>query len=38
MSNERVAVVTGAKKGIGFAAVKDLCKKFNGIIYLTGIL
>lgn len=32
----RVAVVTGASKGIGFALVKALCKRFNGIVYLTS--
>ena len=36
MSNEKIAVVTGANKGIGYAIVKELRKKFNGIIYLTG--
>ncbi|KAI8427304.1 hypothetical protein MSG28_001891 [Choristoneura fumiferana] len=32
----KVAVVTGANKGIGFAIVKGLCKKFNGTVYLTS--
>ena len=35
--NNKVAVVTGANKGIGYAIVKELSKKFNGLIYLTGI-
>ena len=35
--NNRVAVVTGANKGIGYAIVKELSKKFNGLVYLTGI-
>lgn len=34
--SEQVATVTGANKGLGFAIVKGLCKKFNGIIYLTS--
>lgn len=33
---EKVAVVTGANKGIGFSVVKGLCQKFNGIVYLTS--
>ncbi|XP_075217594.1 carbonyl reductase [NADPH] 1-like [Lycorma delicatula] len=33
---ERVAVVTGANKGIGYAIVKGLCKKFKGKVYLTS--
>lgn len=28
--------MTGSNKGIGFAIVKGLCKKFNGIVYLTA--
>lgn len=32
----RVAVVTGANKGIGFAIVKALCQKFDGVVYLTS--
>jgi carbonyl reductase 1 len=37
MSNiARVAIVTGANKGIGYAIVKDLAKHFDGTIYLTG--
>ncbi|XP_022080040.1 carbonyl reductase [NADPH] 3-like isoform X2 [Acanthaster planci] len=34
---ERVVVVTGANKGIGFAIVRALCKQLdNGIVYLTA--
>ncbi|XP_075985287.1 carbonyl reductase [NADPH] 1-like [Anticarsia gemmatalis] len=33
---EKVAVVTGANKGLGFAIVKGLCQKYDGIVYLTG--
>ncbi|XP_066586250.1 carbonyl reductase [NADPH] 3-like [Prorops nasuta] len=36
MANQKVAVVTGSNKGIGFAIVKNLCEKFNGIVYLTA--
>ncbi|XP_033639673.1 carbonyl reductase [NADPH] 1-like [Asterias rubens] len=34
---QRVAVVTGSNKGIGFAAVRALCKQLdNGVVYLTS--
>ncbi|XP_077283701.1 carbonyl reductase [NADPH] 1-like [Arctopsyche grandis] len=36
MSEQHVAVVTGANKGIGFSIVKSLCHRFNGIVYLTA--
>lgn len=32
----KVAVVTGANKGIGFAIVRGLCKRFDGTVYLTS--
>lgn len=32
----KVAVVTGANKGIGLAIVRSLCKKFKGDVYLTS--
>lgn len=32
----KVAVVTGANKGIGFAIVRGLCKRFDGLVYLTS--
>lgn len=32
----KVAVVTGSNKGIGFAIVRGLCKKFEGVVYLTS--
>ncbi|XP_043846991.1 carbonyl reductase [NADPH] 1-like isoform X2 [Dromiciops gliroides] len=35
-SSRRVAVVTGSNKGIGFAIVRDLCKKFSGDVILTS--
>ncbi|XP_072471122.1 carbonyl reductase [NADPH] 1-like [Notamacropus eugenii] len=35
-SCSRVAIVTGSKKGIGFAIVRDLCKKFPGDVILTA--
>ena len=28
--------VTGANKGVGFAIVRGICKKFNGDVFLTG--
>ncbi|OXB68625.1 hypothetical protein ASZ78_014272 [Callipepla squamata] len=31
-----VAVVTGSNKGIGLAIVRDLCKQFQGDVYLTS--
>lgn len=33
---EKIVVVTGANKGLGFAVVKGLCEKFKGIVYLTS--
>lgn len=33
---EKVAVVTGSNKGLGFAIVKGLCENFKGIVYLTA--
>jgi NAD(P)-dependent dehydrogenase (short-subunit alcohol dehydrogenase family) len=35
---KRVAIVTGSNKGIGYSIVKQLCKDFDGIVYLTGKL
>lgn len=32
----KVAVVTGGNKGIGFGIVRGLCKRFDGIVYLTS--
>ncbi|CAG0881512.1 unnamed protein product [Cyprideis torosa] len=32
----RVAVVTGSNKGVGLATVKQLCRKFDGTVYLTS--
>ncbi|NP_001230935.1 carbonyl reductase 2 [Cricetulus griseus] len=35
-SCSRVALVTGANKGIGFAITRDLCSKFSGDVVLTA--
>uniref|UniRef100_UPI001485E566 carbonyl reductase [NADPH] 1-like n=1 Tax=Arvicanthis niloticus TaxID=61156 RepID=UPI001485E566 len=35
-SCNRVALVTGANKGIGFAITRDLCRKFSGDVVLTA--
>lgn len=35
-SRSRVALVTGANKGIGFAITRDLCRKFSGDVVLTA--
>lgn len=32
----RVAVVTGSNKGIGLQTVKELCRKFDGAVFLTS--
>ena len=32
----RVAIVTGANKGIGLATVRGICKQFNGDVVLTS--
>ncbi|XP_044265861.1 carbonyl reductase [NADPH] 1-like [Tribolium madens] len=36
MSVQKVALVTGGNKGIGYAIVKGLCEKFQGVVYLTA--
>jgi len=36
MSNSKVALVTGANKGIGFAVVRAMCKQYAGDVYLTA--
>ncbi|XP_003800725.2 carbonyl reductase [NADPH] 1-like, partial [Otolemur garnettii] len=35
-SGSRVALVTGANKGIGLAIVRDLCRHFSGDVVLTA--
>ncbi|XP_076046160.1 carbonyl reductase [NADPH] 1-like isoform X2 [Oratosquilla oratoria] len=35
-SSSRICVVTGANKGIGYGIMKELCQKFDGIVYLTA--
>ncbi|CAH0726404.1 unnamed protein product, partial [Brenthis ino] len=34
--SQNVAVVTGSNKGIGFAIVKLLCQRYDGVVYLTS--
>eukprot|EP00061_Rhincodon_typus_P003021 g19093.t1 len=34
--SQRVAVVTGANKGIGLEVVRALCRQFEGDVYLTS--
>lgn len=36
MSQCKVALVTGANKGIGFAIVRALCKEYTGDVYLSS--
>ena len=33
---KKVAIVTGGNKGVGYATVKALAKRFNGDVYLTA--
>uniref|UniRef100_A0AC11BRT7 Uncharacterized protein n=1 Tax=Ovis aries TaxID=9940 RepID=A0AC11BRT7_SHEEP len=35
-SSTRVALVTGASKGVGFAIVRELCRQFQGDVVLTA--
>lgn len=35
-SCSRVALVTGANKGVGFAIARDLCRRFSGDVVLTA--
>jgi len=34
--SQKVAIVTGSNKGIGYAIAKGLCEKYNGIVYVTA--
>ncbi|CAG9784763.1 unnamed protein product [Diatraea saccharalis] len=34
--SEKIAIVTGANKGVGFGIVRCLCKRFDGVVYLTS--
>ena len=36
MAQTRVAIVTGANKGIGLAIVRRMCKEFSGDVVLTA--
>ncbi|KAJ8940430.1 hypothetical protein NQ314_010727 [Rhamnusium bicolor] len=34
--SEKIAVVTGSNKGVGYAIVMGLCERFKGTVYLTA--
>ncbi|XP_026733825.1 carbonyl reductase [NADPH] 3-like isoform X2 [Trichoplusia ni] len=36
MSESKVAIVTGANKGLGYAITQKLCEKYKGKVYLTS--
>jgi carbonyl reductase 1 len=36
MASRKVAIVTGSNKGIGFTVAKELCKTFDGTVYITA--
>jgi carbonyl reductase 1 len=36
MASKKVAIVTGSNKGIGLTVAKELCKTFDGIVYITA--
>ena len=36
MAQTKVAIVTGANKGIGFAVVRKMCKEFSGDVILAS--
>lgn len=36
MSGQKVAVVTGSNKGVGFGIVRALCKQWDGDVFLTS--
>ncbi|PZC81907.1 hypothetical protein B5X24_HaOG211693 [Helicoverpa armigera] len=36
MSSNKVAIVTGSNKGLGFSMVKQLCENYKGKVYLTS--
>jgi NAD(P)-dependent dehydrogenase (short-subunit alcohol dehydrogenase family) len=34
--SEKVAIVTGSNKGLGLEIVRALCRKVEGVVYLTA--
>ena len=35
--SSKVAVVTGSSQGLGLGIIRGLCKRFDGVVYLTSL-